>query len=124
MLPGIATPRMIERESADQLRFESVSQLASLGDVFGQVLFKRNELIVSSIIDIQQLDFADRRTERRDVQAVFVFQMPDFGDQRRISISTDVGQVWNPLASNDLHLSGERTRCDKKKVKTSTYSAH
>ena len=37
-------------------------------------------LILGTVIDVQQLDLANGRADRGDIQAVFVLQVSNFGD--------------------------------------------
>ena len=75
VLPGIGALGMIEREAADQLGLEGVRHLAGFLDVLLQVLLERHVGVLGAVVDVEQLDLADRRADRGHVQAVFVFQV-------------------------------------------------
>src|SRR5438067_6767303 len=82
MFPRIFSLGMIKRKAADELGLEGVGQLASLFDFVVEVFLKRHKAVLRAIFLIEQLDLADWRAERRDVEAVFILQMADAGDLR------------------------------------------
>ena len=77
VLLRIAPLRRIERKTADQLGLEGVGQLAGLLHVLLQIFLERHVGVLRAVLDVEQLDLADRRADRRDVQAIFVFQVAD-----------------------------------------------
>ncbi len=77
---GVGSLGMIEREAADQLGLEGVRQLARRLDFLVQVFLEGDVFVLGAVVDVEQLDFADRRTDRGHVQAVFVFQVADVLD--------------------------------------------
>ena len=80
VLPRIGALGMIERKAADQLGFEGVGQLAGAAYFLFEILVERHELVVGAVVDVAELHLADRRADRRDVHAVFVFQVAQLGD--------------------------------------------
>ena len=78
----IVAARLIERKAANQLRFKRMGQFAGLLHVAGQIFFERHKGVLRAVVFVDQLHLAQRRADRRDVQAVLVFQMANFGDFR------------------------------------------
>ncbi len=52
--------------------------MACVLNVFGKVLLERDEAIGGPVINVQQLDFADGRTDGSNVQAVLGLHLFDF----------------------------------------------
>ena len=77
VLPRVGALGMIEREAADQLGLEGVGQVAGLLDVLLQVFLERHVGVLRAVVDVEQLDLADRRADRGHVQPVFVLQVAD-----------------------------------------------
>ena len=80
VLPRIAPPRRIEGKAAQQLRLQGMGQVARLLHVAGQILLDRHVGVLRAVLHVQQLDLADGRAERRDVQLVFILKLPDLLD--------------------------------------------
>ena len=80
MLPRIASLGRVKGKTANQLRFESVGQFAGLLHVAGQVLVERHVSVFRAVLDVHQFDLADRRTDRRDIQPIFVLELADLLD--------------------------------------------
>ena len=80
MLARVGALGVIEREAADELGFEGVGQLAGAADFLFEVLVERHELVLGAVVDVAELHLADRRADRRDVHAVFVFEVAELGD--------------------------------------------
>ena len=78
----LAARRRIKRKAADQFRLESVGQLAGALDLFVEILFERYVAVLAAVLDVGQLDLADRRTDRGHVQPILVFQVADGRDLR------------------------------------------
>src|SRR5436190_6038798 len=55
-------------------------QLAGAADLLIEVAVERDELVGSAVVDIAQFYFAERRADRRDVHAIFVFLMSKLDD--------------------------------------------
>lgn len=75
----------IERKAANQLGLERVGKFACLLHIVFEVLLERNEGVFRAVFDILELHFAQRRADRRNVQSVLVFEMPNFlhlGDRK------------------------------------------
>ena len=70
----------IEREAADQLGLEGVGQLAGVAHFFFEVVVERHVVVLGAVVDVAQLHLADRRADRGDVHAVFVFEVAELGD--------------------------------------------
>ncbi len=79
-MTGSGAARRIKRKTADQLGFERVGKFAGVFNVASQVFFEWHKAIFCAVDFIQQLHFADRRANGRNVQPVFVFQVADFLD--------------------------------------------
>lgn len=62
---------VVEGEATNEFAIEGVGELAGLFDVFLQVLFEGDKAIVGSVVDIEEFDFADGRTDGGDVESVF-----------------------------------------------------
>ena len=73
----VGAPGVIERKAANQLGLERVGDLAGPFDFFFQVLLERHVGVLGAVVDVEQLDLADRRADRGDVQGVLVLQVAD-----------------------------------------------
>jgi hypothetical protein len=71
---------MIERKAADELGLECVSEFAGAGDVLLEILVERHVAVRGAIVDVAEFHLADRRADRGDVHAVFVFEVPELDD--------------------------------------------
>ena len=80
--PGIGPLGGVEGEAADQLGLEGVGELAGPGNVFLEVFLEGDVGVLGAVVDVQELDLADRRADRGDVQAVLVLQVADLLDFR------------------------------------------
>ena len=52
------------------------------GNVLVEVFLEGDVDVLGAVVNVQELDLADRRADRGDVQAVFVFQVADLLDLR------------------------------------------
>ena len=77
---GIGTLGVVEREAADQLGFKGVGQLAGVLDVALEILIERDEAVLGAVLFVAELYLADRRADRRDVHAEFVFEVAKLDD--------------------------------------------
>ena len=82
VLARIAPLGMVERKSADQLRLERVGQFAGLLHVSRQVLLERDVNVLGPVLDVLELDLADGRADRRNIQTVLVLKLPHLLDLR------------------------------------------
>ena len=64
--------RLVERKTANQLRFEEVRDVANALHVLFQIFVERNITVVRAVLDVEQFHLSDRRPDRRNVQAVIV----------------------------------------------------
>ena len=97
LLRGSAT-RMIEGKSANQLRFEGVGQLAGRCHLGGEIFLERHEPVLRAVFHIHQLDLADGRGDRGDVESVLILQMPQPLDLRQ----REFHHVLDALAHIDI----------------------
>gem|GEM_PF-4938052 len=77
VFPGIAAPGRVEREAADELGLEGEGHVAGFFNVLLQIFFEGHVGVGGAIVAVFELDLADRRADRGDVQAVLVFQAAD-----------------------------------------------
>ena len=77
---GLGVLRGIEGEAADQLRLEGVGEFAGLGHVLGEILLEGHVGVLRAVGLVEQLHLADGRSDRGDVEAVFVFEMANLLD--------------------------------------------
>ena len=73
----------IEGEAADELGLEGVGEFAGLGDILGEILLERHVGILRAVGLVDELDLADRRGDRRHVQAILILEMADLLDFRQ-----------------------------------------
>src|SRR3954464_11147427 len=59
-----------------------MGQLTRLFDVVAEILLERHIAVFRAVFLVEQLHFAERRAERRNVESIYVFQVSDARDLR------------------------------------------
>ena len=80
---GLRPLGRIEGEAADELGLEGMGEFACLGDILGEILFEGHVGILRAVGRIDELDLADRRGDRRHVQAILILEVAEFLDLRQ-----------------------------------------
>ena len=96
MLPRIRVSRMVKRKSTDQFGLELTCQFTGFFHISLQIFSEWDVAIGTPVVDIQQFHLADRRPQRRDLQAIFVLQFldrPDLGFRQLHDVFDSIARV-------------------------------
>ena len=97
ILLGAGPLGRIKREPADELGLEGMGQITGPGHILGEVRLEGDVGILRAVVDVVELDLADRGGDRGDVEPVAILEVPDLLDLRHRQLH----DVLDPLADVD-----------------------